>query len=124
MKKSLLLAVLFVSFTSGASAATIDEGRYNPKTNSIEFDVVYTGGCMDHDFVFELVNGCKESYPVQCTARLTDKTQGDFCEAIVNTTVSFTLEQAGLADSYYNGARLTVHGLGGSNVKFSLPFKR
>jgi hypothetical protein len=124
MKKLLFLAVLFVSFTSVSFAASIEEGRYNPKTNSIEFDVKYGGDCKDHDFKFSVGDFCLESFPVQCPgAKLIDNTKDDYCKAIINTTVSFTLEEAGLADSYFNGARLTVTGDEGGSVEINLPFK-
>lgn len=125
MKKSLFLAVLLVTFSSVTFAASIEGGRYNPKSNSIEFDVRYGGGCLDHDFKFSVGDSCKESYPVQCRdAKLVDNTTDDHCKAIVNTTVSFTLEEAGLADSYFNGARLTVTGDEGGSVQINLPFKQ
>lgn len=123
MKKSLFLAVLFLS--SVAFGAEIQGGRFNAKTDSIELEVRYGGGCKDHDFYLDLGNYCLESYPVQCPdVQLFDRTKGDTCEALVHKTVSISLESAGLTDSYFNGARLTIRGDAGTSVKIDLPFRK
>ena len=122
--KLVLIFITFCCFYSSFASSegwlvNIEDGRFNPSTNSIELDVQYGGGCKEH--IFKLKMGtCRESYPVQCDAQLIDLVTDDFCDAIVMKTVSINLHDAGLDDGYYDGALLEIHSAGNSNVLITL----
>jgi hypothetical protein len=112
MKKILMLFVLLIS-----AVAFADEGRNQPEVVSASVDmakkiitvrVSYAGGCEDHKISIE-IGSCLESYPVQCTAKIFDKTS-DRCEAYITRNVIFSLEDLGLSDNYYDGASISIQG--------------
>jgi hypothetical protein len=108
MKLALFLAVL-LALPNSLDAAEVTSARLNFSTNSIDVDVRYVGGCKDHRFGLQ-VQGCLETSPVRCEAKLIDRTRDDFCEAILWKTASFSLAEYGLTDSYYRGATITITG--------------
>jgi hypothetical protein len=121
MKKTLvLLAVTILSATS--FGATIKDARLNKEKKSIEIDVAYGGGCEKHSFKLD-VGSCLESFPVQCSAKLKHNSNGDSCEAYIHQTLSFSLEELGLDEEYYESASLTIYGSGDSKASIRLPAK-
>jgi hypothetical protein len=84
-----------------AQKATLDGSKQN-----LEFLVGYSGGCAKHVFTLE-VGSCLETYPVQCSAQLIHRSN-DQCEAYLSDKVIINLSDAGLTDSYYKGASLTI----------------
>ena len=106
-----VFALLAIGFVFNATAAEIKSAKLDSSKNNILVDVVYGGGCKKHVFTLE-VGACLESLPVQCTAKLVEKTVGgpDFCEALISETVVISRKKAGLDDSYYAGAKLTITG--------------
>src|SRR5688500_223643 len=107
MKQMILVGVLSLlamqSFGATVKSAKLDESQKN-----ILIEVTYGGGCAKHDFSLKM-GSCLESYPVQCSAQLIDNTV-DPCEAIINKTITISLEKAGLTDSYYERASLVITG--------------
>ncbi len=117
LKFAILLATSLSA--SAAFSAEISSGRYNAETQSIELDVVYGGGCGKHDFDLE-VDGCRESFPVSCDAKLIETSQ-DFCEALISTTIQLPLQKEGLNDGYYSNGSITITGDNNSEVTIILP---
>lgn len=121
MRIIILSAALLVSFST--NAAEIRGGRFIEAKNVIELDVIYSGGCKQHSFSLD-IGSCMESNPVQCAeVQLVDHTVGDYCEALIRKTIEISLSSAGLDDSYYNGASLTINGDRNSSVNLRLPHK-
>ena len=114
----MFLATAFLP--SIAMAAEIRSGIVDEARGVIVFDVVYAGGCKKHDFELDL-QLCRETFPVQCEARLVDNTKDDYCEAIVSAQVEFSLKGEGLTDPYYSGGSLRIGGDNGSSVDLTLP---
>ncbi len=110
MKTLFLITALALS-SLGAHAAEVLSANLDRTGKNILVDVSYGGGCKKHTFSLK-VGGCLESYPVQCRAVLVETIEGgfDMCEAIVHTTAKINLKKAGLTDSYYKGATLTIVG--------------
>ena len=90
-----------------AEATMIRDARIDSTGKNLLLDVTYGGGCGEHDFSLEL-QGCAESFPAQCTAKLIHRTQ-DFCEALISKTVTVNLAQNGIKGSYYSEASLQVY---------------
>jgi len=119
--KSLLMAVAAaVGFSSQAGAAEIRSGLVDESRGAITLDVVYSGGCKKHDFELD-VQVCRETFPVQCEAKLIDKTTDDYCESNVSAQVTFSLKAQGLLDPYYSGASLRISADKNSSVDLTLP---
>lgn len=112
-----LAAVMMPSLAVGAEIRSgfVDEAR-----GLITLDVVYAGGCKKHDFELDL-QLCRESFPVQCEAKLVDKTTDDYCEALVSAQVSFSLKNEGFTDPYYSGGSLRISGDRNTSVDVTLP---
>lgn len=124
MKKAFLIAIISL-INSHSFAAIVKSAKLDASEKNILIDVVYGGGCAKHDFALKL-DGCYESYPVQCEAKLVDQTV-DYCEALVSDTVVIPLAKYGLNDSYYQHGSLTITGdidwqtKKPSSVKVTLP---
>lgn len=106
--KKLLSIVLLSLFASQSFAAEVIGARLDKAKENILIDVVYGGGCGKHDFSLKL-EGCYESYPVQCEAQLVHVSQ-DFCEAMIRETVVIPLSAHGFLGSYYKKGSLTIKG--------------
>jgi hypothetical protein len=117
--KSLLVLCAAVMSTN-AFAAEVQSAKYNAAKKAIELVVSYGGGCKEHKFKLDM-GACQESSPVSCEANLVDLTQGDFCEAYLTKTVLITLKEAGLNNSYYSGASITIKGDGDTESTLTLP---
>lgn len=120
MKTLMISAFAFLAMANVASAVSINGAAVDAKAGLLLVDVTYGGGCKEHSFKLD-VGPCAESFPVQCTARVIDLTQGDFCEALISETVQFSLKDYGLTDSYYSGASLTLVGSDKKSVSVKLP---
>ncbi|MBT4791076.1 MAG: hypothetical protein HON90_05855 [Halobacteriovoraceae bacterium] len=112
MKNLFTVFMLLASITAFADAQ-----RNQPEVVSASVDAVkktitvrvsYGGGCEDHKFSLE-IGRCLESYPVQCTAKVYDKTT-DRCEALIRRNVSFSFEELGLNNDYFDGASINIIG--------------
>lgn len=103
-----------------ANAAEVRDARINTEKGTVDIDVSYGGGCREHKFELKLET-CMESYPVQCTAKLIDLTTDDYCEAYISQTVSISLKESGLTDSYFSKGSLTITGSGNSRAHVQLP---
>ena len=119
--KTLILVLLSINFLSAANAASVRSCAYSSTTHAIELDVVYTGGCKEHDFQLKIVDACLESFPVQCVANVVDYTLDDPCKAIISKKISVSLKDAGLLDDTFNGAHLTIKGDLNSSCVLDLP---
>ena len=106
-----VFALLAIGFVFNATAAEVKSAKLDSSKKNIMIDGVYGGGCKEHVFTLE-VGACLESLPVQCTAKLVEKTVGgpDFCEALISETVVLPIKKYGLNDSYYAGGKLTITG--------------
>lgn len=119
MKKMLTLAFLAV-LTTQTFAATVESARIDKSGKNLLIEVSYAGGCQEHKFELS-VGGCLESFPLQCSAILVDKTVGDSCEGLMFEEVSISLKKAGLTDDYFAGAYLTISGDRNSKANVQLP---
>jgi hypothetical protein len=106
-----VIALLAFAFAFNATAAEVKSAKLDSSKNNILVDVVYGGGCKKHVFTLEL-GACLETYPVQCSAKLVEKTVGgpDFCEALISETVVISRKKYGLDDSYFKGASIKITG--------------
>lgn len=87
---------------------------------TLQMNVGFPGGCKTHQFELQL-QGCYETFPVRCQARLVDLTTDDFCEAFVTQPVSFGLKELGLLDSYYQRGSLEITASVGQPALIRLP---
>lgn len=109
MKKHLVLVLGLIGLVNAnAFAAYVKSAKLDAQKKNILVDVSYGGGCGDHEFSLQ-VGECLETFPAQCSAKLIEKTN-DNCEALISATVTISLEQYGLTDSYYQRASLTIMG--------------
>lgn len=116
-----LTLVLVTMISMSASAAKILDGSFNSKTQSIDLDVAYGGGCEVHTFTLD-IGACQESFPVRCpNVQLIEDKHGDNCKAYIQETISISLEEAGIDGPYYTGATFTIHGDINSRVTIVLP---
>lgn len=106
--KKILSIVLLSLFASQSFAAEIIGASVDKMKGNLLLDVSYGGGCGTHDFSLKL-EGCYESYPVQCEAQLVH-VSNDSCEAIIRKIVVIPLSANGLLNSYYKRGRLTIKG--------------
>lgn len=113
--KQFLLALVFVSV--GANAASVKSAAYDAKSDTVILDVVYSGGCEEHDFSLEF-GPCMETYPGQIRAKLLDPTQ-DACDAIIHKRISLPLDGM----SYCRPGYLTIKGDGASSATVLVPEK-
>lgn len=105
----ILLTLAAMSLVASQSfGATVVSARLDSSNKNILIDVVYGGGCGDHDFSLRY-GPCLETFPVQCSAELVHKTN-DTCEALIQNTVMISLEKEGLTDPYFEKAALTITG--------------
>ncbi len=119
---SIVLSIVFAALAS--NAATIKAGRLDSTGKNLLLDVSYSGGCGKHNFSLSL-NGCAESLPVQCSAKLIHETN-DFCEALISKTITLNLAENGIKGSYFSNGSLTVESelaglLGDDSVTVFLP---
>lgn len=104
-----MFAIVLMSLMATQSfGATVRSAKLDASKKYILIDVIYGGGCGEHEFSLNL-GLCLESSPVQCGAELVEKTN-DACEAIVYNTVVIPLEQYKLNDSYFKEGSLTITG--------------
>lgn len=103
-----------------AIAAEVRSGYVDEARGLLTLEVVYSGGCKKHDFALEL-QLCRETFPVQCEAKLVDNTNDDFCEALVSEQVTFSLKAEGLSDPYYSRGSLRISGDRNTSVDVVLP---
>jgi hypothetical protein len=67
--------------------------------DSLALNITYSGGCLEHDFtLFMSPSAFMESFPVQANLYLWHDDKDDACDAIITTTVSFSLDP--LVDLY------------------------
>jgi len=120
MKKLVLITLLFAGSVS--FAAQINSGSFNARTQKVELNVTYGGGCSEHSFKLELINGCRESFPVQCDLNLVHTAdKPDFCEALISKNLELDLPNGMLNDSYFERAFLSIFSYGELGVIFQLP---
>jgi hypothetical protein len=101
----------------------IESAKFDEATQEIVLEVGVAGGCEGvHEYELQ-VGSCLETYPVQCSSVLVHKTD-DECEAFITETVRIPLSEAGLNDSYYNGAWITINGDFNSKANIKLPFNQ
>ncbi len=91
-----------------AFAAQVKSAKLDAQKKNILIDVTYGGGCGEHEFSLKM-EGCAESMPVQCHADLIEKTD-DGCLALISATVTISLKEYGLTESYYRNGSLTIYG--------------
>lgn len=107
MKKIIAGLILSLIATQSFGAA-IKSAKLDDSKKNILIHVTYSGGCGKHEFSLKL-DGCFESYPVQCSAQLIEKTE-DTCEALIADTVVIPLEQYELNEDYYKNGSLKITG--------------
>jgi hypothetical protein len=107
MKKAFVLVTTLL-LSANSFAAVVKSAQLDASKKNIVLEVTYSGGCGPHEFSLAL-QGCAETFPVQCQAQLIEKTE-DFCEALVATSVVISLAEASLTDSYYQNGSLSITG--------------
>jgi hypothetical protein len=121
LKQKISFVVTGVVAWSGIiSAAEIKGGHLNDTKTAIILDVAYGGGCREHTFSLQ-VDSCLETSPAHCVAKLIEDPHGDACEAFFYRSIEIPLASAGLNQSYYSGANITIKGDRDSSVSFKLP---
>jgi hypothetical protein len=85
-----LLTLIFL--TQSALAAQVLHAQYDRDSHSAVIDVVYGGGCGDHQFDLKIVPLCLESYPSQANAQLIHHSN-DPCEALIQKRIHLDLSQ-------------------------------
>jgi hypothetical protein len=105
--KTIAIILALCSFSS--FAATVHRANIDASGKNILISISYAGGCKKHTFSLKM-GGCLESFPVQCSAVLVDKGNGDPCEAIVSQTIAMNIAKYRLDESYYAGGSLTITG--------------
>jgi len=107
MKLVILTASILMS--AWAQAATVNDAKVIG-FNTIEVDVTYGGGCLEHTFKLKPNDLCSKSIPAQCQVELIDLTEGDHCRALVSTKVQFKLSDFGLDKGVYSSSVLRTTG--------------
>lgn len=117
-----LITLMLLSLSLSANAAEVLSAKLDASKKNILVDVRYGGGCKKHEFSLKL-GACLESYPVQCSADLIETIEGGFdaCESIRMETAVISLKKAGLTDTYFERARLTILGDNESSATIKLP---
>lgn len=106
--KKLTVSLILSLMATQAFGAIVRSARLDASKNYILIDVTYIGGCSQHDFSLKL-GSCLETFPVQCSAELIEKTD-DQCEALIANTAVIPLDQYHLNDGYFKGASLKITG--------------
>lgn len=107
-----LITLVLLSLSLSANAAEVISAKLDASKKNILVDVRYGGGCKKHEFSLKVGPACLESFPVQCSADLVETIEGGFdaCESIRFETAVISLKKAGLTDSYFDRASLTIYG--------------
>ncbi len=105
------IALVFALSSFSTFAATVHSAKLDASKKNILVDVSYGGGCKKHTFTLKM-GACLETYPVQCSAELVEKTIGGFdaCEAIVGQTVTINLAKYRLDEAYFTRGSLAITG--------------
>lgn len=88
-----LIATLLTLLSLNAAAAEITSGLYDKSSDSIVLNVIYQGGCKEHNFQVQ-IEMCNRTVPATCTAKLIDRTEDDVCRGYVQKTVRISAEKA------------------------------
>jgi hypothetical protein len=113
-------AIVFLTASVGFTAE-VKNAQLSADKSAIEIDVVYAGGCVDHQFELVL-GGCLESMPPQCGAELIDRTQNDMCEGLIGKKVVIPLAKVGLPKEFFDdGTSLSISGSNKSSATIRLP---
>ncbi|MCC6138254.1 MAG: hypothetical protein IT287_06455 [Bdellovibrionaceae bacterium] len=88
--KALVTAIIMV-VSMNAFGAEVVAGTYDKRTDSIALDVVYQGGCKDHNIQVRL-NMCNRTLPMTCIADVVDNTEDDVCRAVVHKVVQIRVD--------------------------------
>lgn len=114
MKYSSLGLFGFLAFfgfmTANAFAVSVTGAALDAEFKNILVSVTYGGGCGDHKFTLKM-GKCTRSFPVHCSAVLTDDTN-DHCRALFFRTVVLSLKEYGLDSNYFSDATLRIRGDG------------
>jgi hypothetical protein len=105
----LAFGFLVLAFAQTTFAAQVLGVKLDASKQNLLIDVRYGGGCKKHEFSLQL-QGCLESFPVQCKAQLLHKHNNDFCEAMISETVVISLKESGIEGSYFKRGSLTIMG--------------
>jgi hypothetical protein len=68
---------------------TVNYAEFDSDTLNIE--VTYGGGCKEHQFLLIAWNYFLESYPVRANLLLSHNANGDACEALITSKLSFDM---------------------------------
>ena len=98
-------------------AAQVHDARINEENQTIELDISYSGGCVEHKFELKVRN-CGRTSPMSCVAELIDKSF-DSCRQIIETTIEIP------AEKYIDKtALINLVILGSEKTAVQLPFLR
>ncbi len=116
----LLSLILFHFLTLNLYGAVVLDGFYDQENDELTLDIVYSGGCVEHDFYVLPDTACMESFPMQQNARLIDEGEEDPCDGIIYTTGSFSLADN---EDFCRPAYLTIYGDNNSSVTLFVSFQ-
>jgi hypothetical protein len=88
--KTLLLSLITLTSVQAFSAEVVS-GGYDYRSDNIVVEVVYQGGCKDHNLQLRL-NMCNRSLPMSCVVDLVDNTEDDVCRGVLQKTFRFAAD--------------------------------
>jgi hypothetical protein len=92
---------------------SINKMRVDESEDIVTFEVSYGGGCGEHQFQLYSTEGVLYSNPPGCLVYLSHDANGDYCEALITETISFSLRP--FHNKSYDALILHIHGYNGEN---------
>lgn len=93
---------------------SINKMRIDESEDIVIFEVSYGGGCGEHQFQLYSTEGVLYSNPPGCLVYLSHDANGDYCEALITETISFSLRP--FHNGSYDALILHIHGYNGENL--------
>jgi hypothetical protein len=106
--KKIFCSFMLLCLSQYSSAALIKSAWIDSQEENLLIKVQFPGGCGHHRFILR-TGACRETYPLQCSARLYEYSN-DTCEALVQKTLRFPLSSLGLDRPEFDNAMLTIYG--------------
>ena len=93
---------------------SIDDVRIDEVADFIIFEVSYGGGCKEHQFQLYSSHGVLKTNPPGCLVYLSHNGNKDYCEAMVKSTISFSLKP--FQNANYDALIFHLHGYKGKKI--------
>ncbi|MCX7977543.1 MAG: hypothetical protein N2578_00920 [Bdellovibrionaceae bacterium] len=91
MRRIFFLALLVSAFQ--AHAHRLVDARWDRTTQTLSLDLIYTGGCEEHNFSLLFGECQRGAEGLEIAARLVDTGWRDICEKLIRQTVRIDLSQ-------------------------------